>query len=185
MTTLVGMLIATVVLYIVFMMIREAGELTRTRFKFKYFALRDELAMLVATGKLKEDSWEYKHIIDTLNFHISAVEKLSMMRIVEMFAEYHLSHEERLRVRMMSRRVDHKEVAKIVVGYMETTYELIRRNSRAQIALVRLASLVLGRKPSTKARATGLAVAGVAKPNRALSAIRTHQREFMPMLNAA
>lgn len=184
MSTLAGMLITVSVMYIMFVMIRETNELTRTRFRLRYFALRDELAMLVAEGKLTEDSWEYKHIIDTLNFHIRSVERLSMTRIVEMLAEYHLSADEERRVKMMRKHVDDKDVANIVVGYMNTTYDLINRNSRAQIYLVRLMARLLANSPMTKKRAGALPVSKVVTPERALSAIRTHKTVFEPILAA-
>lgn len=183
MTILAGMLLATAILYVLFLQIRELNELTRTRYRFRYFELRDRLAMLVATGKLKEKSWEYEHIIDTLNFHISAVERVSMMRLVEILAEYHLSTEEERKVRQMSKRLDDKEVAAIVVGYMATTYELIRRNSRAQLALVRGLNRLVQRTAG-KDILKG-PVEKVREPDRALSAIKSHQSAFEPVLAAA
>lgn len=172
MTELASMLIGTVLLFIVFVQIREANELTRTKYRFRYFALRDKLAMLVAKGELAEASWEYQHIVQTLNFHISAVESLSLFRIADVLANYHLSSAEERQVNMISKKLDNKEVAAIVVGYMDTTYELIRRNSRVQIAIVRaMDALGHWRKDASSSRPESLAE----MPNRALSTIRTHQ----------
>lgn len=185
MTILAGMLIATAILYIVFLMIREANELTRTRFRFRFFALRDELAMLVATGQLKEDSWEYRHVIDVLNFHISAVEQVSMMRIIDSLAEYHLSPSEEKNVQALSKRVEDRQVANIIVGYMKTTHDLICRNSRVQISLVRFLGRVLKEKVKANTKIHPLPVNKVATPERALSAIKTHQSAFEPKLLAA
>lgn len=181
MTLLISLLIGTFVLYIFFLQIREDNELTRTKFRFRYFALRDQLAMLVSAGKLKEDSWEYKHIVETLNFHISAVEHLSLFRIVEVLANYHLSSKEEKQIKMLSKKIEDKEVVKIVVGYMETTYDLINRNSKVQIALVRVIGQHLQNANASQSRAGAIATT----PKRALSTIRSHQTMLGSSLAAA
>lgn len=181
MTMLISLLISTFVLYIFFMQICESNDLTRTKFRFRYFALRDRLAMLVATGRLKEDSWEYQHIVETLNFHISAVEHLSIFRIVEVLANYHLSSKEERQVKKLSKKIDDNDVAKIVVEYMETTYDLINRNSRAQIFLMKILGRYLQKSKAAESRAGKIATT----PNRALSTIRSHQSEFGSSLSAA
>lgn len=179
MTLLISMLIGTSVLYIFFLQIRESNELNRTKFRFRYFALRDQLAMLVATGKIKEDSWEYKNIIQTLNFHINSVESLSFLRVVEVIAKYHLSSKEERQVRQLSKKVDNKEVAKILFCYLETTSDLIRRNSRLQILLVRVIGrfLRIMKMKNSSADAT--------MPDRALSKIKSHKAELELTLSAA
>lgn len=174
MTMLISMLIGTSILYIVFLQIRESNELTRTNFRFRYFALRDQLAMLVATGKIKEDSWEYKNIIQTLNFHISAVERLSLFRVVEVISKYHLSSQEERQIKQLSKKIDDKEVAKILFCYLQTTFDLIKRNSRMQILFVRVIGWFLHeRKMGNKVDAT-----------RALSRIKSHQEELGLTLSA-
>lgn len=172
MTVLISMLIGTSLLYLLFIQIRESNELTRTKYRFKYFELRDNLAMLVSKGALAETSWEYRQIIETLNFHISAVERLSLFRIVDVLANYHLSSKEERQVEMFSKRIEDKAVTEIVVGYLETTYELIKRNSRMQLAFVRAIGWLLScRKSDQHTQAEMLATT----PNRALSTIRSHQ----------
>lgn len=180
MTMLISLLIGTFVLYFLFLQIREDNELTRTKFRFRFFALRDRLAMLVAAGKLKEDSWEYQHIVETLNFHISAVERLSIFRIVDVLANYHLSSKEEKQVKLLSKKIDDHDVAMVVVGYMETTYDLINRNSRIQIALVRVIGKFLRKTNAPQSRAGSIATT----PDRALSTIRSHQSELEAMLSA-
>ncbi|MBK9522589.1 MAG: hypothetical protein IPO13_13450 [Rhodocyclaceae bacterium] len=181
MTSIISLLIATLVLYILFLQIRESNELTRTKFRFRYFALRDELAMLVAQGKLKEDSWEYRHIIETLNFHISAVEHISIFRIADVLADYHLSSKEDVQVKSFSKKLDRDDVAKIVFGYMEATYDLIKRNSRVQIALARVIGEVAREVDIQESRAARIATTR----NRALSTIRSHQSVVESRLSVA
>ncbi|MFA7242413.1 MAG: hypothetical protein WC091_20050 [Sulfuricellaceae bacterium] len=178
MTALISLLIGTFVLYILFLQIRESNELTRTKFRFRYFALRDRLAMLVAAGRLKEDSWEYQHIVETLNFHISAVERLSLSRITDVLADYHLSSKEEQQVKVLRNKIGDKDVAKIVVDYMETTYDLINCNSRVQIALMRVIEQYLRNENAPQSRVEAIATT----PNRALSTIRSHQNAFEPGL---
>lgn len=173
MTILISMIIGTLVLHILFVLIRESNELTRTKFRFRYFELRDRLAMLVANGELSEKSWEYQHIVETLNFHISAVERLSLFRIVDVLANYHLSKEEEKQVQLISKKVENRQVAEIVVGYMETTYELIQRNSRMQLAILRGMKRVFFRTKYKDLPPKANLVATT--PTRALSAIRSHQ----------
>ena len=182
MSELVSLLIGTMILYAIFVHIREYNELIRAKFRFRFFALRDRLAMLVVTGKLAEDSWEYQHIVSTLNFHISAVEKMSIMRVVDLFVSYHTSPKEEQRVKLLSKRIEHKDVAQIVVDYMSVTYDLIKRNSRIQITLIRTVGRLLRSFGSTTLRPSHQVVVN---PDRALSAIRSHQSVFEANLAAA
>ncbi len=100
MNVLISLLIGTYILYILFIQISEYNELELTKFRFRFFALRDRLALLVATGKLAEDSWEYQHIVAVLNYHISAVETMSVMRVVDLLVQYHTSPEEERQVQL-------------------------------------------------------------------------------------
>lgn len=187
MNVLASLLIGMIVLYVVFVQIREYNELIRAKFRFKFFSLRDRLALLVISGKLREDSWEYKHIIDTLNFHISAVEHVSVMRIVDMLVKYHTSPKEERDVQRLSKHIEQKDVALILVDYMATTYDLIKKNSRVQIFLLNLASLFINKsknksKPEFVARPKHRVVVN---PGSALSAIKSRQSVFEATLAAA
>lgn len=181
MANLVSFLIGTLILYVAFIQIREYNELIRTKFRFRFFALRDRLAMLVVSGKLAEDSWEYRCIVDTLNFHISAVDTMSIMRIIDVLVTYHTSSEEEQQVKLLSRRVAEKDVARIVVDYMSITYALIKRNSRVQMALIRCVRPFFKSSVSSALSSHRVFV----NPNRALSAIESHRSYFEANLAAA
>ncbi|EXI92091.1 MAG: hypothetical protein AW12_00834 [Candidatus Accumulibacter sp. BA-94] len=174
MNTLIFLLVATLVLYVMSLHIHAYNELRFTAYRFRYFELRDKLAMLVVQGKLREDSWEYQHIVSTINFHISAVKTVSIIRLVTMLIRYHTSSIEQQQVRALRRNIGDPAVARIMVEYMETTMDLIRRNSRAQIALIGLATRVMDRFGS-KARPEHELVVN---PNEALTAIETRKSEF-------
>lgn len=175
MNELESMLIGTMILYAVFVLIREYNALVMTKYRFRYFALRDRLAMLVAAGKLDEDSWEYQHIVDTLNFHISAVEDLSIMRVINLLVEYHTSKDEESRVQKLSRDIDREDIKKIVVAYMTVTHSLIRRNSRVQMALLSaLAAFVPKSSTMRHRRKHTISV----NPKKALTAIEQHKACF-------
>lgn len=171
MSTLISLLIGTIALYVLFIQIREYNELNRIKYQFQFFALRDRLAVLVASGHLSEDSWEYKNIVDVLNYHIGAVEKMSLGRIVSALVQFHMSSAEDFRMRGLSKRVSDKAVADIVMDYMSTTYELIRRNSRVQISLIRAAGSIL--RPIFPKISSPQKL--VVNPTRALMAIESHQ----------
>lgn len=177
MNALIFLLVATMVLYVMFLQIREHNELRFTSYRFRYFALRDQLAMLVVRGKLKEQSWEYKHIVSTINFHISAVETMSIIHLVTMLIRHHASSEEQQQVRVLRRHIDDPEVARIMVQYMETTMDLIRRNSRVQMFLVSIASRLLDRFGSCARPRHELFV----NPNEALAAIERNKSDFQPV----
>ena len=144
MSTLLLLLAVTLVMYGVFLQIREHNVLLFTEYRFRYFALRDQLAMRVVQGHLQEQSWEYRYIVQAINFHISAVETMSIIRILEMLIRYHTAREDQCDVQRLQRHIDDPTVAKILVGYMEVTSELIRRNSRMQMGLIKVAKAVLG-----------------------------------------
>lgn len=175
MTIFLGLSIGTIILYLLFLQILEMNELTRTQFRFRYFTLRDELAMLVIKGKVDEHSWEYQQIIRTLNFHISAVESLSFLRIVDVIAGYHLSAQEAQKVQKLKKNIDNEEVRTIVRDYLSTTYDLISRNSRIQIALFKLILTV------TRRQAAWLQMQHTAtNPSLALMTIKDQQAVFSP-----
>lgn len=144
MSVLLFMLIATSVLFFCFLLVREYNDLVFTRYRFAYFALRDELAMLVMRGRIDEDSWEYQRIVSAINFHISAVETMSIIRVVSLLIAYHTSPEGKQQFAVLARRIDDHELAAIMLRYMDTTYELLVRNSRCQIFFIDLAKKMLG-----------------------------------------
>lgn len=173
MSVLLFMLIATAVLYCFFLLIREYNELLFTSYRFRYFALRDELAMLVMRGRIDEDSWEYRQIVSAINFHISAVETLSMIRLVSMLIAYHTSPEEKRQFAVLARRIEDDELKAIMVRYMDTTRDLLMRNSRCQIAIIRIAKRLLG--PDARQGRHEI----VENPNEALNEIEQNKTELL------
>lgn len=169
MLILTSMLFAIFILYVIFIQLREYNEITLAEYRFKYFALRDKLAMLVVEGKLNEHSWEYEHIIGTINFHISAIETMSIMRILDMLMKYHTSAEEEREVQILEKKVDSPEIADIVAQCMSITFDLIKRNSRVQLYLIMIAKFVLIKAPKHEI---------IPNPNRVLSKLKERKLSF-------
>lgn len=143
MESLMSLLIGGFLCYVLFLQIDEYNKLMVTKFKFRFFALRDRLALLVVYKKLPEDSWEYSETVKSLNFHISATEKLSLMRVIELLSAYYTSPKEERKVQKLTRQVDRDDVREVLADFFMTTYDLIRRNSKAQILLVRGAARLI------------------------------------------
>ncbi|RVU47055.1 hypothetical protein [Rubrivivax rivuli] len=157
--------------YVLFLQIDEYNKLIITKFKFRFFALRDRLALLVVYKGLAEDSWEYKETVKALNFHISSTEKLSLMRLIEVFSDYHTSPEEERKVERYSRKVDREDVREVLTDFFMTTHSLIRRNSRAQIACILFLSgaiRMFHKEPSAELKEA------VPNPAHALNALQSH-----------
>lgn len=172
MTTLMSLLIVVFFLYVLFLQIDTYNKLVNTNFRFRFFALRDRLAMLVCTGDIKENSWEYKYIIDALNYHVSAVEHLSIVDVIEALVQFHTSQNEDQAFRRFRKTSDNKEVKLILDDYMRTVQRMIQRNSRWQVRFIRVAAhiaRIIGLSPSAQARAT------IVNPEPALSAIAAHR----------
>lgn len=174
MSTLVLLMAVTLVIYGFFLQIREYNILRFTSYRFRYFALRDRLAMMVVQGKLQERSWEYQQIVQAINFHISAVETMSIISILEMVIHYHTTSEEQCQVSRLKRRIDDPAVAAIMVDYMGVTSELIRRNSRVQILLIKFAKQLLAIVGSAARPRHEI----IMNPNQALEKIETRRSAF-------
>lgn len=136
MNILFSIIFATMLLYIVSLQITFYNEIVRDKYRFRYFALRDELAMLVINNVIEEDSWEYKQIIDTLNFHIQAVDEVSLFRIVRMLSDYHINGANVATVRKMKKKITDEQVAGVLVEFFALTKSLLHRNSKVQMAIV-------------------------------------------------
>ncbi len=97
---IVNLIILVFFLYIVAVQIQQYNNIISDKYRFRYFALRDRLALLVANNEIQEDSWEYQKIIDTINFHISAVETMSIEKLMSVLIEFHTSQEEARRIKL-------------------------------------------------------------------------------------
>lgn len=175
METVVSLLIITGFLYVIFLQIDAYNHLKVADFRFRLFAIRDDLALLVCKGEIKESSWEYRYIIDALNYHISAVETLSIVELVEAIAKFHTSHDEERAVQRFGKQVNRKDIRTILDRYTRTVREIIIRNSEWQIRFINVAALIIRKlqlQPSQQARDT------VQNPKLAIRAIDAHRSAF-------
>ncbi|TYT73161.1 hypothetical protein [Desulfobotulus mexicanus] len=131
-----NLLILIFVLYVFALQIDRYNKIIMDQYSFKYFELRDRLAMLVIHGELEEDSWEYKDIIKTINFHINAIETMSVSRIISSLVAYHTSSDEDKKVEIIKKSVDNPEVLEVMAEFMNTTALLLERNSKVQIKIL-------------------------------------------------
>lgn len=139
---LIGFFLILFCLYIAAEQLNLNNKLMFDEYKFKYFSLRDNLALLVVSGKLKESSWEYKHIVDAVNYHIQTVETISVTKIVSMLVSYHTSKKDDAIVEKLEKSIHDPAVISIVISYFECTRSLLKRNSRTQIALIHSALFI-------------------------------------------
>jgi hypothetical protein len=147
---LFGILICSLLLHIVFLQIEARNTIETNKFRLAFFALRDRLAMLVVKGKLQEDSWAYKHIVDALNFHIHAVETLSIVDLVEVVIRFHTSsNSENCGSELISFNELTPEAREILREYLRVVRKLILRNSKWQIRTIRVVNKVLGNGQKT------------------------------------
>jgi hypothetical protein len=105
-------------------------------YRYKYFALRDRLALLVINGTIKENSFEYKFLIDAINYHINTIETVSMIRVIELLIKYHNSPDESRSVSLIAKKVDNKDALSVVLDFMKLSNDLLYRNSRAQMRIL-------------------------------------------------
>ena len=139
-----GLITLFISTYFLFIMIDQYNKLICTNYKFKFFKLRDELALLVMQGKIDENSPEYDDVVRILNFHISAVEKMSITRVISLLVEKYGNEKNFENASIKVNSIDNKEIARIMWAYMDVTYNLIRRNSKSQIKLLNFLSSIFG-----------------------------------------
>lgn len=137
MTILIGnLLLLVVVLYVLAVQIDKYNHIIFDKYRFRYFELRDKLAMLVIDGKLDENSWEYQKIVSAINFHIKTIETVSINKIISLLIQYHTSPEEERKVRIIQKKTEHPEVIEIMAEFMDVTVSLLKRNSKMQIKML-------------------------------------------------
>lgn len=129
--------------YFIFLIIDQYNKMVCTSYKFKFFKLRDELALLVMEGKIDENSPEYNDVVHILNFHISAVEKMSITRVISLLVEKYSNDKNFKKASFKVSKIDNEEIAKIMWRYMDVTYNLIGRNSKIQIWILKAVSYLL------------------------------------------
>lgn len=168
--------VALFAVYILNKQVEFYNQIVFDKYKFKYFAIRDRLATQVLDGQLDENSWEYKEIIETINYHIQTVETLSIHKIVRMLSDYHTSPEEMRRVRKISKKIDNPEVIKVLIDFMHTTGKLLKRNSRTEFFIYKLINKIDNAESSH---------IKIKMPTRALSEIENQKGVFETKLHAA
>lgn len=173
---LLSLSLLSMILFIVALQIRFYNQLQNDRFRFAYFALRDRLSTLVLREKIAEDSWEYQQLVEAINYHIHAVDSVSLSRITRLIASYHMSSKEDRQVSILTKKVDHEDIKILMIDFLELTKCLLRRNSRAQIKAFEFLRLHKINKPRTS---MGL---NVAKPKQALERIEKNVTELTSSL---
>ena len=109
---------------------RQYNAYRSTKQKFKLFVIRDELAQLVLTGELEEDSREFIVLRDAINYSISQVDDLSIRRVVSIAINW-IDKEDIIQFKSDS-------TIEIAHKYFTVTREMVMRNSRLEIAVLSL-----------------------------------------------
>jgi hypothetical protein len=162
-------------LYVAFLQIDAYNTLVVAKFRFRFFAIRDKLAMLVCDGSLSENSWEYKYLIDALNFHISVVETLSIVEIAERLVQFHTSPSEDKAFERLKKTVDKPVVKEVLVEYMTTVYSVLERNSKWQARVIKIAISIIA---VVKWNPPSVAAQTIVNPAPALRVIDQHRVAF-------
>lgn len=185
MNLVIGFIALLITLYVISRQIDFYNAIVFDKYRFRYFALRDQLALMVVRGELQEDSWEYQKIVDTLNFHISSVETMSVATLLQSLAEYHTSQDEARTVRVIRKRIEDPRVLRILISYFDTTRELMWRNSRSQIRFMSVVAKFLRTKKSRKAAAYSPQIRAVRTSREAISKIDSSIRDLSENLSHA
>ncbi len=138
MITLINIIMLTIILYTFSVQINTYNSLIFEKYRFRYFAIRDRLALLVIDGKIKEQSWEYQRIINAINSHIKTIENMSISNIIRLLVQYHNSPSESRPVDMMRKKIDNEEVIKIMVEFFDITSSILKRNSWMQVKALKI-----------------------------------------------
>lgn len=138
MITLINIIMLTIILYTFSVQINTYNSLIFEKYRFRYFAIRDRLALLVIDGKIKEQSWEYQRIINAINSHIKTIENMSISNIIRLLVQYHNSPSESRPVDMMRKKIDNEEVIKIMVEFFDITFSILNRNSWMQVKALKI-----------------------------------------------
>lgn len=138
MITLINIIMLTIILYTFSVQINTYNSLIFEKYRFRYFAISDRLALLVIDGKIKEQSWEYQRIINAINSHIKTIENMSISNIIRLLVQYHNSPSESRPVDMMRKKIDNEEVIKIMVEFFDITSSILKRNSWMQVKALKI-----------------------------------------------
>ncbi len=100
-------------------------------YRFRYFALRDRLGHLAATGVIGEDSDPYRLLVTTLNYYIRRTERIDLFYFVRSFISWEADPEHRRRMSELVQecRVSHPEVSDIMHEFERLTLHIVMRHS--------------------------------------------------------
>jgi hypothetical protein len=125
-------------LAVIAIQISKHNRLTLNEFQYKYYELRDRLAMLVVNGQLDENSWEFNHLVNTINYHISVIDTVSFSRMLPVLSKYHASPGEARQVKIIKKKIDHPDVIELLADFFDVTANLIKYNSRMQLKIAQI-----------------------------------------------
>lgn len=132
MTTL-GLFVLLLLAWIATLQISEYRKLVLDKYRFRYFAIRDDLAMLVASGKLDESSWEYELIVDAINHQIRTIDSVTPeQQLSFIMAEMSLPEEQRT-ISRMEKKIANEDVKPILLDYFIVTRDLLSRSATRSV----------------------------------------------------
>ena len=123
----IGIYILTVS-YCFDMLRREYNIYVSTKQKFKLYAIRDDLAQLVLSGKLDEKSREFMLLRDAINYSISQVGDFSVRKAISIAINC-VDKEDILQLKS-------QETREIAHRYFLATRKMIIRNSRVELFIL-------------------------------------------------
>lgn len=177
MTFILSLILLSLALTIVAYQISLYNSITNDRFRFEYFALRDRLNKLVVSGKIDQESKEYKSIMNAINFHISAVERVSIMRMAKLVVDFHATSDESTSVKIYQQKFGSEETRRLMLDFLVVTEKLLRRNNKAEMATFKFLSTRKIKTPSNKVKLQ------VGKPQAALNHIRQNREQLSNSLS--
>jgi len=144
--TLINIIVLMMILYVFSVQISLYNELVFNQYRFKYFAIRDQLALLVIDGEIEEQSWEYQDIINVINYHINNTENMSIHNRIRLIKCYNQPQDSQVFC-MVKRKISHPKVMEIMIDFFDTTSAIIKRNSGMQLKVIQFL-LSMKKKPS-------------------------------------
>ena len=105
-------------------------EIILDKYRFRFFAMRDELALMVTSGALSEQTWEYQSIVDAINHNIRTIEDVSHEQRLSMILADLVRPDGQRQVKKFSRQVTDERVKAVLYDYFVTTRSLIIRSGR-------------------------------------------------------
>ncbi len=126
----VSALFALITLLCVQVILMRYRDYQNTKYKFKFYALRDNLALLVLNGTVKETEREYILLRDAINYSIFASENMSIRQhITAMLSATQPTPQNLITFK-------HAETKLIAINYFIATIAVVRKNSWFEIKVI-------------------------------------------------